>query len=234
MIGIAAAIREGAMAFLKREYSVLALFAGATAVVLFVANLGNGTQLVGLSFLIGAACSALAGLFGMRVATAANVRTANAARESIVPALRVAFAGGSVMGMSVVGLAILGLSGLFFLYAGLFGTTPDALQGQVLQVLSGFSLGASSIALFARVGGGIYTKSADVGGRPGGQGGSRNPRGRPPEPGGDRRQRRRQRRGCLRDGRGPLRVLRGGDHRRHGARGWPMPIPAPGEIPSAM
>ncbi len=160
---IAAAIREGAMAFLRREYSVLAVFALLVAVILFVANLAAGSQLVGLSFLVGAFCSAIAGFFGMRVATAANVRTANAARESIVPALRVAFAGGSVMGMSVVGLGILGLSGLFFLYAGMYGVTGDALQNQVLQVLSGFSLGASSIALFARVGGGIYTKSADVG-----------------------------------------------------------------------
>ena len=160
---IAAAIREGAMAFLRREYSVLAGFALVVAVVLYLANLGSGNQLVGLSFLIGAGCSALAGLFGMRVATAANVRTASAARRSIAPALRVAFAGGSVMGMSVVGLGVIGLSGLFLLYGDLFGTTAEALQGQVLQVLSGFSLGASSIALFARVGGGIYTKSADVG-----------------------------------------------------------------------
>ncbi len=163
MIEIGAAIREGAMAFLRREYSVLAVFALVVAALLYVANLSNGTQLVGLSFLIGALASAVAGFFGMRVATSANVRTANAARHSIAPALRVAFAGGSVMGMSVVGLGILGLSGLFLLYTSMYGVTADALQGQVLQVLSGFSLGASSIALFARVGGGIYTKSADVG-----------------------------------------------------------------------
>jgi len=163
MVEIAGAIREGAMAFLRREYSVLAVFAVLVAVILYVANLGGGTELVGLSFLIGALCSAVAGWFGMRVATAANVRTANAARTSIAPALRVAFAGGSVMGMSVVGLGILGLSGLFLFYTRVvFGVDAD-LQGQVLQVLSGFSLGASSIALFARVGGGIYTKSADVG-----------------------------------------------------------------------
>ena len=160
---IAAAIREGAMAFLKREYSVLAVFALVVAALLFVANLGTGNHLVGLSFLVGALCSALAGFFGMRVATAANVRTANAARASIAPALTVAFAGGSVMGMSVVGLGVIGLSGLFVFYLGLFGDSAEALQGSVLQVLSGFSLGASSIALFARVGGGIYTKSADVG-----------------------------------------------------------------------
>ncbi|MXX87337.1 MAG: sodium/proton-translocating pyrophosphatase, partial [Acidobacteria bacterium] len=162
MVEIAAAIREGAMAFLRREYSVLAVFAVVVAVLLYVANLGGGTELVGLSFLIGALCSAVAGWFGMRVATAANVRTANAARDSIAPALRVAFAGGSVMGMSVVGLGILGLSGLFLLYTRVLLVGGD-LQGQILQVLSGFSLGASSIALFARVGGGIYTKSADVG-----------------------------------------------------------------------
>ncbi|MXZ60491.1 MAG: sodium-translocating pyrophosphatase [Acidobacteria bacterium] len=162
MVEIAAAIREGAMAFLRREYSVLAVFAVVVAVLLYVANLGGGTELVGLSFLIGALCSAVAGWFGMRVATAANVRTANAARTSIAPALRVAFAGGSVMGMSVVGLGVLGLSGLFLLYTRILLVGGD-LQGQILQVLSGFSLGASSIALFARVGGGIYTKSADVG-----------------------------------------------------------------------
>ena len=162
MIEIAAAIREGAMAFLRREYSVLAVFAVVVAVLLYVANLGGGTELVGLSFLIGALCSAVAGWFGMRVATAANVRTANAARASIAPALRIAFAGGSVMGMSVVGLGVLGLSGLFLLYTRVLLVGGD-LQGQILQVLSGFSLGASSIALFARVGGGIYTKSADVG-----------------------------------------------------------------------
>ncbi len=163
MLEIAAAIREGAMAFLRREYSALAVFALAVAVLLFVANLAGGMQLVSLSFLVGAFCSAVAGFFGMRVATSANVRTANAARRSIAPALRVAFAGGSVMGMSVVGLGILGLSGLFLLYTGMYGVTGEALRNQVLQALSGFSLGASSIALFARVGGGIYTKSADVG-----------------------------------------------------------------------
>ncbi len=160
---IAALIREGAMAFLRREYSVLAIFALVVAVLLYMSNLSNGTQLVGLSFLVGAFTSALAGFFGMRVATLANVRTTNAARESLVKALGIAFSGGSVMGMSVVGLGILGLSGLFLLYTNMFGTDLDTMQNQVLQILAGFSLGASSIALFARVGGGIYTKSADVG-----------------------------------------------------------------------
>ncbi len=163
MVEIASFIRVGATAFLKREYSVLAIFAAAVAIALFVSNYSNGTQLVGISFLVGAICSGLAGVFGMRVATLANVRTASAARTSINAALNVAFSGGSVMGMSVVGLGVIGLSTLFLVYTNLFGTELDVMQNQVLQVLSGFSLGASSIALFARVGGGIYTKSADVG-----------------------------------------------------------------------
>ncbi len=160
---IASFISEGAMAFLRREYSVLAVFALLVAVALFGSNYSNGTQLVGVSYIVGASCSALAGFFGMRVATKANVRTTNAARESMARALNVAFSGGVVMGMSVVGLGVLGLSLLFILYTNLFGTGLDVMQNKVLQILSGFSLGASSIALFARVGGGIYTKSADVG-----------------------------------------------------------------------
>jgi K(+)-stimulated pyrophosphate-energized sodium pump len=163
MAEIASYIREGAIAFLKREYSVLAVFAISVAILLFVANYANGTHLVGVSFLVGATCSGLAGVFGMRVATRANVRAASAARQGLAGALNVAFSGGSVMGMSVVGLGVLGLSTLFLVYSRLFGTGLDVMQNQVLQVLSGFSLGASSIALFARVGGGIYTKSADVG-----------------------------------------------------------------------
>ncbi|MCG6925197.1 MAG: sodium-translocating pyrophosphatase [Acidobacteria bacterium] len=163
MAEISSYIREGAIAFLKREYSVLAVFAIVVAILLFVANYQNGTQLVGVSFIVGAVCSGLAGVFGMRVATRANVRTAAAARESLTSALNVAFSGGTVMGMSVVGLGVLGLSTLFVVYAHHFGTGLDVMQNSVLQVLSGFSLGASSIALFARVGGGIYTKSADVG-----------------------------------------------------------------------
>ncbi|HXV60306.1 MAG TPA: sodium-translocating pyrophosphatase [Vicinamibacteria bacterium] len=160
---IAGFIRTGAMAFLWREYSVLALFTLVVTVLLVVSNYRAGTALVGLSFLVGASSSALAGFFGMRVATQANVRTTNAARESISRALGVAFSGGSVMGMSVVGLALLGLSLLYLLYTNLYGVEQETIQNRVLQILSGFSLGASSIALFARVGGGIYTKSADVG-----------------------------------------------------------------------
>ncbi len=159
---IAGHIREGAMAFLGREYRVLFFFVISVAILLMVANKGSN-RLVALSFVVGATCSALAGYFGMRVATAANVRTTQAARTSLTRALGVAFNGGSVMGMSVVGLGVLGLSGLLLAYTQAFGWQMSALNAVVLPVISGFSLGASSIALFARVGGGIYTKAADVG-----------------------------------------------------------------------
>ncbi len=163
MIQIGGFIREGAMAFLRREYSVLAIFVVIVAALLAAANWTRGTSLVAVSFLVGASCSGLAGIFGMRVATVANVRTTAAARTSIAKALNVAFTGGTVLGMSVVGLGVIGLSGLFMVYTRVFGVTEAIIQGKVLAVLAGFSLGASSIALFARVGGGIYTKAADVG-----------------------------------------------------------------------
>ncbi len=156
-------IRQGAMAFLGREYRVLVFFVIIVAVLLFLGNLHKNTELVALSFVVGASCSALAGYFGMRVATAANVRTANAARKNLGDALVVAFSGGSVMGMSVVGLGLLGLSVLFAVYTKMFGSDMATLQNVIAPIISGFSLGASSIALFARVGGGIYTKAADVG-----------------------------------------------------------------------
>ncbi len=168
MIEIGTAVREGAMAFLSREYKVLAVFVVAVGALLFFGNLSDGgtsdiwekTELVAVSFVVGALCSGLAGFFGMRVATAANNRTTQAARKSLNSALGVAFAGGSVMGMSVVGLGVIGLSALFYLYGGL--NKGVDLQ-KVMTILSGFAMGASSIALFARVGGGIYTKAADVG-----------------------------------------------------------------------
>ena len=161
-------IADGAMAFLRREYRFLVWFVIAVAVLLGVSNhfvSEDTTAVIMLSFVLGAFCSALAGYFGMKTATGANTRTAGAARTGLNDALRVAFAGGSVMGLSVVGLALLGLGGLFLIYTTL---NPDSLTQEkvmmlVLNNLSGFSLGASSIALFARVGGGIYTKAADVG-----------------------------------------------------------------------
>ena len=157
---IAKNIAEGAMSFLKAEYKILSIFVVAVAILLFFKGQAeNGSNgMVSVSFIVGAVCSALAGFIGMKVATKANVRTTNAAQKSLGKALEVAFAGGSVMGLGVVGLGVLGLSSLFAIYSN---------QGwditEVLNVLSGFSLGASSIALFARVGGGIYTKAADVG-----------------------------------------------------------------------
>ena len=166
MVKIAGHIREGAMAFLGREYRVLAIFVIVAAIALGIANSGQegSSSLVGLSLFAGAVCSALAGFFGMRIATAANVRTAAAARSSLTKALGVSFSGGAVMGFCVVGLGVLGLSTLYLVYSSLFQTgDAQADLSQVVTVLSGFSLGASSIALFARVGGGIYTKAADVG-----------------------------------------------------------------------
>jgi len=161
---IAGHIAEGAMAFLKAEYKVLIIFVACVAVLLGVtANSETSHPLVGLSFVLGAFSSALAGFIGMRVATKANVRTTNAARTSLGKALEVAFTGGSVMGMGVVGIGVLGLSVLFLIYSKMFGVDSQANLNQVITIITGFSFGASSIALFARVGGGIYTKAADVG-----------------------------------------------------------------------
>ncbi len=161
MSRIAKNIADGAMSFLKAEYKVLSVFVAAVAVLLFFkgSNEEASHGLVAVSFIVGAICSALAGFIGMKVATKANVRTTHAARTSLGKALEVAFSGGAVMGLGVVGLGVLGLSTLLFIYQGMWN---DNLE-MVLNVLSGFSLGASSIALFARVGGGIYTKAADVG-----------------------------------------------------------------------
>ncbi|GAB5521406.1 MAG: sodium-translocating pyrophosphatase [Rhodothermales bacterium] len=167
MAEIAGNIAEGARAFLRREYRVLSIFVLAVAVLLAFANAGqvNSSWIIALSFLVGALCSGLAGFIGMNVATKANVRTTNAAQTSLGAALNVAFSGGLVMGLSVVGLGVLGLSSLFIVYSGLFieGVVDAPEIATVINVLAGFSLGASSIALFARVGGGIYTKAADVG-----------------------------------------------------------------------
>ena len=155
-------IAEGAVAFLKREYKVLAPFVLVVGAFLALANEGN-LRLQALAFALGAVTSAAAGWFGMKVATAANSRTAQAATRGLGPALKVAFAGGSVMGMTVVGLALLGIAAIVAGAAALFGDGLPVLHDTVFPVLSGFSLGASAMALFARVGGGIFTKAADVG-----------------------------------------------------------------------
>ena len=145
---IAASIHQGANAFLFSEYKVLVIFA---AVLFLLIGFGLGNWVTAICFIVGALFSTLAGYFGMNVATKANVRTANAAKEGgMNKALSIAFSGGAVMGMSVVGLGLLGITAIYLF-------TKD------VSVLTGFSLGASSIALFARVGGGIYTKAADVG-----------------------------------------------------------------------
>ena len=163
MATIAKNISSGAMSFLKAEYKILSIFVICLAILLYIKgeNEEGSHGMVALSFIVGAICSALAGFIGMRVATKANVRTTNAARKSLGKALEVAFAGGSVMGLGVVGLGVLGLSGLFAFYQQIWPGQDNLTL--VLNVLTGFSMGASSIALFARVGGGIYTKAADVG-----------------------------------------------------------------------
>jgi K(+)-stimulated pyrophosphate-energized sodium pump len=161
MVLIGKSIAEGAMAFLKAEYRILGIFVVVVAILLGIANAGrtNSSALISLSFIAGAFASGLAGFLGMRVATKANNRTTHAARSSLAAALNVAFTGGSVMGLSVVGLGLIGLGSLFIFYHNIFANDYN----KVITVISGFSLGASSIALFARVGGGIYTKAADVG-----------------------------------------------------------------------
>ena len=161
---IAGYIAEGAMAFLKAEYKVLAVFIVCVSILLaLTADKDLSHPIVGLSFALGALSSILAGYIGMKVATKANVRTAAAARTSLPKALNIAFSGGSVMGMGVVGLGVLGLSVLFIIYKNMFGIDTLDNLNKVITILTGFSFGASSIALFARVGGGIYTKAADVG-----------------------------------------------------------------------
>ncbi|MBF9222135.1 sodium-translocating pyrophosphatase [Hymenobacter ruricola] len=168
MTTIAGYIADGAIAFLKAEYKVLALFGLiAGAFLFYLGNTsGNSSPVIVIAFLIGAVFSALAGFIGMKIATKANVRTAQAAKTSLSTALNVSFSGGSVMGMGVAGLAVLGLGALFIVFYKMFvpsGIANGAEMEKALEVLTGFSLGAESIALFARVGGGIYTKAADVG-----------------------------------------------------------------------
>jgi len=159
---IAGFISEGAMAFLTREFRVLIPFVLIVATFLALGNRGF-LRLQAASFVLGASASALAGYTGMRVAVASNSRTTHAAQTGLAPALRVSFSGGSVMGMTVVGLAMLGIGIVLTVTSSLTGHSVPTLSTVVFPVLSGFSLGASSMALFARVGGGIFTKAADVG-----------------------------------------------------------------------
>lgn len=161
-------IADGAMAFLKAEYKILTYFVVVVAILLAVMGSTNANShwSIGLAFVVGAIFSACAGFIGMKIATKANVRTAEAARTSLSKALKVSFTGGSVMGMGVAGLAVLGLGALFLIIKQIFApeaTVDSHEMERTIEILTGFSLGAESIALFARVGGGIYTKAADVG-----------------------------------------------------------------------
>jgi K(+)-stimulated pyrophosphate-energized sodium pump len=162
MVWISTLVSEGASAFLKREYSFLAIFAIAVTAILWSVNTGD-YKWGAFAYPIGACISALTGYLGMKTATRANCRTAQAAKKGLGEALMVAFTGGSVMGMYVVSCGLFGLTGLFLFYLWLFGWDLQAVNTLVLPVLVNYGMGCSSVALFARVGGGIYTKAADVG-----------------------------------------------------------------------
>lgn len=170
MKSLAGHIADGAMAFLKAEWKVLSYFVVIAAILLAWSGtlVETSSWLISISFIIGAVTSAFAGYIGMNIATKANVRTTQAARTSLTKALKVSFTGGTVMGLGVAGLAVLGMGTLFIIFYQLFvistGSSVNSIEMEkAIEVLAGFSLGAESIALFARVGGGIYTKAADVG-----------------------------------------------------------------------
>ena len=169
MSELAGFIADGAMSFLKAEWKVMAYFVVAGSLLLGYSGtqVEHSSWIIAIAFIIGAVASAFAGFIGMRIATKSNVRTTQAARTSLVQALKVSFTGGSVMGLGVAGLAVLGLGSLFIVFYTMFVPEGAAMTGPemktAIEVLAGFSLGAESIALFARVGGGIYTKAADVG-----------------------------------------------------------------------
>src|SRR6195952_4427900 len=163
-------IADGAMAFLRAEWKVLSYFVVVAGILLAWSGttVPTSSPVIAVSFVIGAFLSAFAGYLGMRIATKSNVRTTQAARTSLAKALKVSFTGGTVMGLGVTGLAIIGLGSLFIVFYTIYVKNIGAdvnheAMAKALDVLAGFSLGAESIALFARVGGGIYTKAADVG-----------------------------------------------------------------------
>lgn len=165
---ISSSIKDGALAFLNAEYRLLFIFVIIASIALYSISLlvTSTSWMIVPAFILGAVFSALAGNIGMRIATEANARTAEAAKTSLPKALQVSFGGGTVMGLGVAGLAVFGLSILFLFFITQFIGGKDSFYNEmtvVLETLAGFSLGAESIALFARVGGGIYTKAADVG-----------------------------------------------------------------------
>ena len=206
---IAAAIQEGARAYLNRQYMTIAV-AGVGIAIIVGLLLGVW---VAVGFVIGAILSAAAGYIGMNVSVRANVRTAEAARQGLAQGLRIAFQAGAVTGMLVAGLALLAVAG-YLLILNALGMD----QRGMIDALVALGFGASLISIFARLGGGIFTKGADVGAEPGGQGGSRHPGRRPAQPGRDRRQCRRQCRRLRGHGGRPVRDLRR-DHRRHHGAG---------------
>ena len=170
MATLAGYIADGAMAFLRAEWKVLSYFVVVAGILLAYSGttVHTSSPIIAVSFIVGAFLSAFAGFLGMRIATKANVRTTQAARTSLAKALKVSFTGGTVMGLGVAGLAIIGLGSLFIVFFTIYvkntgGDVNGEAMAKALDVLAGFSLGAESIALFARVGGGIYTKAADVG-----------------------------------------------------------------------
>ncbi|WP_428328810.1 sodium-translocating pyrophosphatase [Mucilaginibacter sp.] len=170
MVQLAGYIADGAMAFLRAEWKVLSYFVVIAGLLLAYSGttVATSSPVIAISFVVGAFLSAFAGFLGMRIATKANVRTTQAARTSLAQALKVSFTGGTVMGLGVAGLAVIGLGSLFIVFYTIYvkntgGDVNGDAMAKALDVLAGFSLGAESIALFARVGGGIYTKAADVG-----------------------------------------------------------------------
>jgi K(+)-stimulated pyrophosphate-energized sodium pump len=166
MVAISDAVHEGAMAFMKREYKAISIFAIIVAILLAIGLKGQGWDFsifTGLSYLIGAACSLTAGYVGLSISTRANTRTAHAATKGFNQAMSVAFPGGAVMGLTVVGLGLLAFSVVFILLASFASGDTVEKMTKAVGIVAGFSMGASSVALFARVGGGIYTKAADVG-----------------------------------------------------------------------